>query len=155
MADHTDVDTQLQALAAAQAKSTSYIEELDERLALEQATREDQARLISQLQATLTARTAKESDSASRATEAERALGELKQEVCSMRIRVSSSRRCARHTRALNPHGHVHVHVHAHQARALQQRRRPRTLVDPSVAVGMTSLCCRRVRSAWRCGRSI
>ena len=81
MASSSTVDTQLLALTAAQAKNVSYIEELDERLAEEQATREEQARLISQLQSSLTERTSKESGSALRAMEAEKALSALKQ-VC-------------------------------------------------------------------------
>ena len=81
IASSATVDTQLLALTAAQAKNVSYIEELDERLAEEQATREEQARLISQLQSSLTERTSKESGSALRAMEAEKALSTLKQ-VC-------------------------------------------------------------------------
>ena len=57
----------LLALTAAQAKKVSYIEELDERLAVEQATREEQARLLAQLQQSLSERTAKEAASAARA----------------------------------------------------------------------------------------
>jgi len=84
-------DIQLLALSDAQAKKVSYIEELDERLAVEQATREEQARLIAQLQATLSERTSREASSATRATESEKALATLKQEVRALRVAVRST----------------------------------------------------------------
>ena len=84
-------DTQLLALSAAQAKKVSYIEELDERLAVEQATREEQARLIAQLQKSVTERTTKEAASATRAAEAEKALATLKQEARALRVAVRSA----------------------------------------------------------------
>ena len=71
VASSAQADTQLLALSAAQAKKVSYIEELDERLAVEQATREEQARLLAQLQQSLSERTAKEATSVQRAAEAE------------------------------------------------------------------------------------
>ena len=69
----------------------SYIEELDERLAVEQATREEQAKLLATLQQTVTARTAKEAASTARAAEAEKALATLKQEVRVLRVSVRSA----------------------------------------------------------------
>jgi chromosome segregation ATPase len=82
---------QLGALGAAQSKSVEYIEELDERLALEQAAREEQQTLITQLQEALTARTAKESNGAARLAMTEGALNELKQEARSLRAAVRAS----------------------------------------------------------------
>ena len=84
-------DTQLLALNAAQAKKVSYIEELDERLAVEQATREEQARLLTELQSSITQRTSKEAASATRAAEAEKALATLKQEARALRMAVRSA----------------------------------------------------------------
>lgn len=71
-------------------RQVSYIEELDERLAVEQATREEQARLLAQLQQSLSDRTAKEAASAQRAAEAEKALETLKREARALRVAVRS-----------------------------------------------------------------
>ena len=96
VASRSDVDTQVGALLAAQQKNVNYIEELDERLAIEQATREEQGRLITQLQASLTERTTREAASAQRAAEAETALAALKREARALRMAVRSEamKRC-------------------------------------------------------------
>ena len=91
MAASATYDTQLLALHAAQAKKVSYIEELDERLAVEQATREEQAKLLATLQQTVTERTSKESSSAAKAAVSEKALATLKQEVRVLRVAVRSA----------------------------------------------------------------
>jgi len=82
----------LSALQDSQHKSVTYIENLDDQLAAEQAAREEQAELIRALQTTLSDRTSKEASSSSRAAEAEASLKEHKRMVRELRIAAGAVR---------------------------------------------------------------
>ena len=94
---------QLSALSAAQAKAVEYIEELDERLAVEQAVIEEQKALIGHLQESLTEKTSKEASSATRLVMTEGALGELKQEARALRVALRQAQTNADEAKAKMP----------------------------------------------------
>ena len=77
---------------SSQLKSVRYIEKLDDQLATEQFTREEQTALISSLQASLSERTAKEASASSRAAEAETQLTAHKRMVRELRVAAGAVR---------------------------------------------------------------
>ena len=92
-----------QTSSAAQAKAVEYIEELDERLAVEQAVIEEQKALIGHLQESLTEKTSKEASSATRLVMTEGALGELKQEARALRVALRQAQTNADEAKAKMP----------------------------------------------------
>jgi len=81
---------ELQALSESRSEHVNSILSLDETLAMEQETRMEQERVLGELQAALSERTAKEATTANRATEIEQKLEALKKSYRELRLQVAA-----------------------------------------------------------------